>query len=216
MRFNNVIFDVDGTLVDSSEGILNGYRYMFERIGKPVPADEILIKGIGPPMHEILVMFLKTEDEQQISEARAHFRKYYAEAGIFEAKLFEGVLDLLRTLKEKGARMMIVTNKSRPYAVSMLDKLGIGNYFEKMAAQELDKKAVEKTDMLKRLIEENGLRHSESVMIGDTKGDIMAAKNNNITSIAVTHGYESKEELASSQPDMICEGIEHLKKELLR
>ena len=215
-RYKNVLFDLDGTLTDPAEGILNSIRHSLTYYPEiTVPETAVLQKFIGPPLWESYVKYCGM-DKNTAEEAVEHYREYFRPTGIFENKLYEGIPERLKALKESGVSVRLATSKPDVFARRILDHFGITEYFASVRGSELDGSLVNKADVIARIMSENDdVTTENTVMIGDTAFDIIGARANNIPAIGVTYGYGSKSELAEAGAFMIVKTVPELTSVLL-
>ena len=209
--YQNILFDLDGTLTDPAEGILNSIRHSLTYYPEiTVPETAILEKFIGPPLWESYVKYCGM-DKTTAEEAVEHYREYFRPTGIFENKLYEGIPELLAALKEKGVNIRLATSKPQVFAERILEHFGIAEYFTSVQGSKLDGSIVNKEDIIRLIITENeGITASNTVMVGDTAFDIIGAKKNGIPAIGVAYGYGTKAELAAAEANMITKSVEEL------
>lgn len=195
-----LFFDLDGTLVNSSPGIHNSFVQTFERLELPVPDAETIRSFMGPPLE---VTFQETVGAERLETAITYYREYYKKKGQFEAALYPGIKELLETLKEKNNfQLYITTSKNEPIALQMCQHLGITNYFDAIYGS--TPSAFHKAEVLQRAIDENQADKTESIIIGDTKFDMIGGKSVGIRTLAVTWGFGTNESLEKEQPDYLA------------
>ena len=221
-----VLFDLDGTLTDSFEGIKNALTYCLSKYGiTPKPSE--FSRVIGPPVVWSLKTFYNIEGEQAL-EALSFFREYYDNKGCFENRVYDNVEEMLKTLKAHDKKLMIATSKPEPMAIKVIEHFGLSDYFcfisGSMAETENDlhysnlkgtTARSSKEDVIRYALEKNGIRDLEhAVMIGDRRWDIDAAKNVGIDTIGVRYGYADEQELSNAGADIIVDKpmdiIEHI------
>ena len=221
-----VLFDLDGTLTDSFEGIKNALTYCLSKYGiTPKPSE--FSRVIGPPVVWSLKTFYNIEGEQAL-EALSFFREYYDNKGCFENRVYDNVEEMLKTLKAHDKKLMIATSKPEPMAIKVIEHFGLSDYFcfisGSMAETENDlhysnlkgtTARSSKEDVIRYALEKNGIRDLEhAVMIGDRRWDIDAAKNVGIDTIGVRYGYADEQELSNAGADIIVDNpmdiIEHI------
>jgi phosphoglycolate phosphatase len=210
MHINNIIFDLDGTLVDSGRGILNSLRYAIKRLGFQVDLDPDLRWVIGPPMEQVMVRLLNGHSETEISKAVTVFRERYNSKGVQETVLYPGIAQMLTKVRALGKKMYIGTSKPHDTAVVVCERLKIKHFFQGMYGRRLDVKDHNKADLIKLLISSEAIKPKETVVVGDCKHDIDAAHNNGLMTIGVTYGYGTRRELIQSGADVLCDKPEKI------
>lgn len=215
MRFQVLLFDLDGTLTASEEGILNGLRHVFRETGREVPSDEVLRSFIGPPMPEQFRSFCGV-DEEESERLTAIFRSYYGERGWRENHVYEGIPALLDRLSKAGARLAVATSKPLPMAERVLNHFGLTPFFDEIVGPTMEKQDVSKgavvAETLRRL---SLLRGERAAMIGDRFYDADGALENRIPFIGVLYGYGSREELDAVPHEHLASSVEALHAYLL-
>ncbi|MCB0507772.1 MAG: HAD hydrolase-like protein [Chitinophagales bacterium] len=210
------IFDLDGTLSNPEIGILNGYRYTFEKLGMPIPSDEKLKTLIGPPLRIIFENFYGlTSSEADF--AIETYRHYYNElGGAYENQLYDGIKNLLHSLAKENKQMHIATHKGA-MADKILHHFEIDQYFTHIQHYNEEKNIITKEKMIALILEaENVQDKNEVVMIGDRHSDIEAAHFHQIKSVAVAYGFGSVEELKNCQPTFLANDVQDLTNILLQ
>ena len=206
MTFTHIFFDLDGTLIDSSEGIHNGFVQTFERLGLPVPSDQKIQSFMGPPLE---VTFKEEISEEGAEQAVQLYRDYYGTKGQFEARLYDGIKDVLEKLsQDPNKKIYITTSKNEPTALEMCEYLGITEFFDGIYGA--TPTAFHKADVLQRAITENNANKDSSVIVGDTKFDLIGGKTVGIKTIAVTWGFGTNETLLAENPDFVAETTQEL------
>jgi len=211
-RIDNILFDLDGTLTDPKEGIVNSILYALNKLGIHENNIDELDTFIGPPLRE---SFLKRYNltNEMADNALLYYREYFSVKGIYENKIYPGVKELLESLCAYNYKLFIATSKPTVFAVEVLRHFEIDRYFNEIIGSNLDNSRTDKTEIISYIISKYGLHSSYSVMIGDRKHDIIGGKNNSVKTIGITYGYGSLEELLSCQSDFIvndCKEIETL------
>lgn len=216
MKYKNIFFDLDGTLVDSFEGVTNGIYYSLKFYPNiPVPEREALRVFIGPPLYDSYEKYFGM-DGKTATEAVAYCREYYAEKGVKENTVFDGMLDLLRRLKENGARVIMATSKPEVFALKIAEHTGMKPYFDFIRGASLDGSLLKKDDIIADVIEKNGMDKKDIVMIGDTLFDVEGARKNGIDCIAVAYGFGKAEELKASSAVAVADSVKELEELLLK
>ena len=191
--YRNVVFDLDGTLTDSARGILNSVTHALERLGYPIPPADVLRRFIGPPLPGSFMKYCgMTEDEAM--RGLALFRERYVPVGWRENRVYPGIRPILRELRRRGAKVYVATGKARESAERVLRYFGLFQYLDGVAAPPPEEKYADKG----RLIREVCPDPKDTVMVGDTLGDVQGALDAGTDSIWVRYGFGegTKEELA--------------------
>jgi phosphoglycolate phosphatase len=202
------IFDLDGTLTDSKPGILGCLTNALDahRIAWSGPLDWF----IGPPADQSMRRLMPDADEPSRAALLHDYRLCYAATGWGENSVYPGVHAVLQSLQDSGWQLFVCTSKREDFAVRILEKFSLRPYFLAVYADTVGSIHHTKTDLLRRLLEEQSLDPATTSMVGDRTFDIEAARANGVTSIAVTYGYGTSEELESARPDHTCNAVEDL------
>jgi phosphoglycolate phosphatase len=204
-RFANVLLDLDGTLTDPFEGIAASIRYATTSLGLESPSEDELRHAIGPPLRQSFGRFLATDDTIRIAEALRLYRERYAVTGLFENCVYPGVPEMLEHLNSSAFRLFVATSKPVPFARRIIDHFGLAKYFVGVYGADLDGRLDNKVELLKFLLDSEGLDASGTVMVGDRRQDMLAAKAHKLWAIGVTWGFGSPEELRDSGADVMCD-----------
>ena len=181
-----ILFDLDGTLTDSGEGIINCAALALEHFGLPVPDRQTMRVFVGPPLDQTFIKFGVPEDKA--SEAIAVYRSRYVPIGIFENFPYPGIAELLEKLNEQGHRLFVATSKPEEMAHKVLNHFGLAHHFEMICGATFDRSRVKKEDVIAYLLEQ--VEGADSVvMVGDTVFDVLGAKEHGIPTIGVAWGY---------------------------
>lgn len=210
----NYFFDLDGTLTDSAEGIVNSVIYALSTYGIEETDRESLKAFVGPPLGD---SFMKRYgfSEQQAQEAIKRFRVRFSSIGIFENAPYDGIAQVLAGLKERGDRVILATSKPEVFAVQILEHFDLARYFDHICGVDLEENSrPEKEDVLRYALDTSRADPKESYMIGDRRYDVEAGRKLGLTTVGVLYGYGSREELVSAGADLICETVKDLKEAL--
>ena len=202
-----ILFDLDGTLTDSGEGILNCAELGLRHFGLPVPSREEMRVFVGPPLHETFLKFGVPEDK--VEEAVTVFRSRYTTVGKFENTPYPGVHNLLQALKDEGHTLLIATSKPENMAIEILEKFQLSQYFDRICGATLDRSRISKEDVIAYLLSLNGTAEN-MVMVGDTAFDVVGAAAHGISTIGVSWGYGSVEEMQQAGAIAIANTMEEL------
>ena len=190
-----VLFDLDGTLTDSGLGITNAAMYALKQMGYEVPAREELYKFIGPPLHGSFRKFYGMDEPTSV-EAVRQFRVYYNEmGGILENEVYEGVVEMLRDLKNAGLRLMIATSKPEHAAIRVMHHFGLDEFVPDIIGGRDDDSRNTKGKVIAYALREYGVDPATAIMVGDREHDVLGATENSIPCIGVTWGYGDRPEL---------------------
>ena len=202
-NYSTVFFDLDGTLVDSGEGVRNSVEYALNKFGIKVEDKNSLSCFIGPPLVVSFRTFFGFDDENA-DKAVTYYREYYTDKGIFEGYVYDGIEECLKRLKAAGKRVMVATSKPEIFAKRVLEKFGIAKYFDFIAGATLDEKTrANKIEIMQYAFDSSGASPSDTIMVGDRLFDIEGAKNFGMECIAVLFGYGSVEEFEKYGADYI-------------
>lgn len=215
MRFEYILFDLDGTLTDSGIGVTNSVRYALDKFGIEVKDRSELFKFIGPPLKYSFGNFCGFSAEQ-INRAIEYYHEYYEDKGIFENKVYEGLEEQLKALKDDGRTLIVATSKPEVFAKKILEHFNISQYFADICGCNMDETRVNKGEVIQYDLESCGITDlSKTVMIGDRKYDVIGAKEAGIKSIGVLYGFGSRDELEQAGADIIIETVADIGKVLL-
>ena len=193
-----VLFDLDGTVSDSGKGITNSVKYALEKFGIIETDYEKLKRFVGPPLYASFEKFYGFTHDEAV-KAVGCYREYYNVGGIFELKIYDGIIDLLRSLKKSGKTIVLATSKPEIYAEKIAKKFGFYEYFDNISGALLDGSRIEKADIITYALERIGSpEKSECIMIGDTAFDVIGAKALGMDSIGVTYGYGAAEDMKAA------------------
>lgn len=187
-----IFFDLDGTLTDSGEGIINSVILAFEHYGMPVPPREELGVFIGPPLDKMFIKF--GIPENKALEAVEVFRSRYNTIGVYENYPYPGIHDLLKKLQSHGHRLFVATSKPEETAKLVLRHFGLIDYFECVCGASSDSSRVEKADVIAYLLQQVGSVEN-TIMVGDTAFDVLGAAVHNIPTIGVSWGYGNTQDM---------------------
>lgn len=212
---NYILFDLDGTLSDSGEGIINSVKHTLAHFGLAAEP-QVLRSFIGPSLAYSFKLHFGFSDEQ-IAEAIRVYRAFFEKHGIQQNHLYPGIWELLTELAKSGKKMAIATNKADHYAHQTVKLLKLDEFFppELVIGAPPGEMHGNKQQAIATLLERLGGTAQEAVMVGDRKFDIAAAKANGLDSIGVTYGFGEKEELEAEHPTAIANSVQELRRLLL-
>jgi len=212
VAWDTVLFDLDGTLTESGQGVANGVLYALASFDLPAPSADELRKYLGPPLWVSFDEFagLKGTD---IQRAVHLYREYYHETGRFENAVFEGIPELLTELKNAGIRLAVATSKVDHSAVSILEHFDLDQYFEVISgSDELGTSRGTKALVIAHALSELKPSNRQGiVMIGDREHDVHGAQEHGLECIGVLWGYGDEGELTSAGATHITSNVAELK-----
>lgn len=201
--YDYFLFDLDGTLTDSAEGIINSVSYALNKLGIEVTDRDALRKFIGPPLMDSYQKYFGLNEEQS-RQAVSYYREYFAAGGLFENEVYAGIPELLTELKSRGKKIFLATSKPEVYAIQILEHFNLACYFDFMGGASMDSSRSHKSDVVRYVLTNANIPDlNKAVMIGDREYDITGARENGLHSLGVTYGFGSREELADA-------GAEHI------
>jgi len=207
--YKTFLFDLDGTLTDPKEGIINSVLYALEKIGIEEVNISELDSFIGPPIQQSFVDRYNM-NEIEVERAVFYFREYL-KSGLLENKVYDGIATLLQELKDAGNRLFVATSKPTVFAKQVIEHFQLTSFFEEIVGSNLDGTRIKKEEIIAHILETNEeLKKEEMVMIGDRKHDVIGANSNGIASIGVLYGYGSEIELSDAGAIHIVKDVEEL------
>jgi len=202
-----IFFDLDGTLTDSGEGIINCATLALNHFGLPVPSRQEMHVFVGPPLDQTFIRFGVPADKAD--EAIRVFRSRYTTVGKFENFPYPGIRQMLETLQLHGHRLFVATSKPEILANEVLAHFGLADCFEKICGATLDGSRSEKADVIRYLLDQTGdMEHI--VMVGDTAYDVIGAAEHHIPCIGVAWGYGLVKDMMDAGAVAIATDPQHL------
>lgn len=211
MKYKIVLFDLDGTITDSSEGITSSVAYALDKKGIPHEGKESLKHFIGPPLRE---QFMKCYglDKDEGGRMVDLYREYYGTKGIYQCKVYPGIAELLKKLKSNGAVVVLATSKPEKYARIILDYFSLTEYFDFIAGANIDNTRTKKAEVIEYALESIGAldKIQESVMVGDHMADVVGARECGVECIFVTYGFGNIADGRASCPVVVVDSVSEL------
>lgn len=193
-----IIFDLDGTLIDTHNGIFNSVRYAEKKMGLPPTKEENLVNFLGPPPAKIY-QSLYDLNEQESIEATNYHRDYGSRHAIYEARLYSGVSETLGRLLAENLRLAVATLKRQTIAEKILSLYGIDKYFVYVAGMN-EMETCTKADLIRQICNKEGITELEDVlMVGDSWYDYEGARETGVEFLGVSYGFG----FDSTKPDVI-------------
>jgi len=196
-----LFFDLDGTLIDSAEGITRSVSYAFEQLGHPVPSQAELRGWIGPALRTSFLPLLG--DEARVEQAMALYLERYSREGWTELSVYDGVAEMLDAVHGAGHRLAVVTAKNEDNARKILAGLPFGDRFDDVIGSSRDGRLTHKVDLIAEALRRFELSAEQCLMIGDRRMDIEGAREHGMRNIGVLWGFGSEDELREA-------GAQHL------
>lgn len=203
----NILFDLDGTLTDSGEGIINCAIYALEHFGLPIPSREALRVFVGPPLDETFPKF--GVPAHRVDEAIRVFRERYIPIGKFENAPYPGIRELLERLLRQGHRLYVATSKPEVTAMEIMEHFDLSRYFTRICGASMDLSRSTKSAVIAYLLEQCGGADT-AIMVGDTAYDVLGAKAHGIPTIGVAWGYGLVADMEKAGAVAIARNMEEL------
>ena len=216
MKYQTVLFDLDGTLTDPVEGITRSVAFALEHFGIREEDTSALVKFIGPPLAVSFPEFYGFSEEQT-ALAVEKYRERFSAVGWAENRLFPGVEELLAALKAAGRQLAVATSKPEVYAVRILEHFSLAGYFDHICGPALDApKSYGKAEVIRDALARCGADPARSVMVGDRLHDVEGAHKAGIPCVGVLWGYGDREEHRRCGADHVAEDLTVLRALLLK
>ncbi|MBQ8016257.1 MAG: HAD hydrolase-like protein [Clostridia bacterium] len=202
-RYDAVLFDFDGTIADTGEGIFSSIRSAVAAMGFE-PVDENLLRTfIGPPILDSFKNGVGMTDEQGRA-AVAEYRKAYCESGIYKFELYEGIEALLHEINKNGIKIAIASSKPARFIEKIVDYLNYGSIIDLISCPKSDEIHESKASLINNALKEFGISKERTLMVGDRRFDIEGAVIAGVDSVGVTFGYGSEDELKKAGATFIA------------
>jgi phosphoglycolate phosphatase len=189
-----LLFDLDGTLIDSAVGITRCLEHAFARLDHPPPAPESLRAWIGPPLRTSFGAVFGVADPR-VEQAVEHYRERFETHGWCEHHVYAGIAETVETLAAQGRRLAVVTSKNEPHARRIIDHLPFGHHFEAVIGASADGRIGEKTELVALALSTLKLDPADCWMIGDRHFDVVGARANGVRPAGVLWGFGDEPEL---------------------
>lgn len=193
--YKAILFDLDGTLTESGEGITKSVQYALEKLGKPEPDREKLRVFVGPPLLEQFMKYADL-DEETARQAVTFYRERYSVTGIFENRPYDGIKEVLETLENKGYILAVSSSKPEYFVEKVLDHFDMTKYFKVVVGSEMNGGRTKKADVIEETLRRLHMeKHRDQVlMVGDKEHDVFGAKQAGVSCVAVSYGYGTMED----------------------
>lgn len=208
-KYTTVLFDLDGTLTDPKEGITKSVAYALHCFGIEEDPDN-LCEFIGPPLKDSFMEYYGF-DEEKAMQGIIKYREYFVPTGMFENEVYDGIREMLESLRARGMKLIVATSKPEEFAVKILEHFDLAKYFDLIAGASMDETRVKKGEVIAYAVSEAGVEDlSDAVMVGDRRHDMIGAQEEGLDSIGVLYGYGDREELEKSHATYIVETVKDL------
>lgn len=195
--YNTILFDLDGTLLDTTNGVVDAVKITIEDYGFDMPSEEILKTFVGPPMQKSMAEKFNLDEAYALKVANK-FRANYKKYSLYNAELYPGILKMFNRLKSNGFKLAIATNKSHENAEGIIKHFGLNKYCDFYMGSDLDGKLT-KADIVSKCIDILDANKNKTVLIGDSEFDLVGANQVGIDFIGVTYGFGFKSDVDKSK-----------------
>ena len=209
----SILFDLDGTLTDSGEGIINCAILALEHFGCPIPSREAMRVFVGPPLHESFIKHGVPADKAD--EAVAIYRSRYIPIGKYENTPYPGIRELLERLQAEGHKLYVATSKPEGMSVDILEHFDLAKYFTRICRASMDTSRTNKDAVIAYLLHECGAQEN-AIMVGDTAFDVLGAKVHGIPTVGVSWGYGTVEDMEKAGAAAIVHTMDELYQALVK
>lgn len=211
-----ILFDLDGTLTESGEGIIKSVQYALNKMGKMEKDTEKLRVFIGPPLMEQFMKYSRF-DEVTARKAVSYYRERYSTIGIFENNLYPGIKEVLKELNASGYILAVSSSKPEHFVIQILEHFDLKEYFTQIVGSTMNETRTSKAEVIEETLRRLKMaEHREQVvMVGDKEHDVIGARKEGISCIAVSYGYGTMEELKAANPKIIVKSVDELRNVLL-
>ena len=212
MKYEGILFDLDGTLVDTKAGLISAFTHTFAQFGLLIPQEQMQ-SYMGPPLRQTFAQYVK---ESEVETAVMTYRTFYANHGLKEVQLFEGVKEMLIQLHQQGVPMGVATSKEQSVAKKILEHFELDSFFCVIEGASQDTSKDNKTAVMKAALSHFSCDTKKVLMIGDREHDLIGAKNCGLDAVSVLYGYGTMEEYQEFSPVYIAKNVQELTEWLLK
>lgn len=212
MKYQVILFDLDGTVTDSGPGIMNSAQYALKQFGILHQEHAKLRRFVGPPLTDSFERFYGLSHTEAL-KAVQYYREYYTAGGIFENSVYEGMQETLQELKANGCKIYLATSKPQVFSDQILEHFGLNVYFDGAVGSFLDGGRTDKAEVIAEVLRQAGItedRKKQVLMVGDREYDMIGAHKQGIAAAGVLYGYGCQEELEQAGADFIISSPKEL------
>jgi len=211
LKYTTLLFDLDGTLTDSGEGIINCVLHALKEFGITETDSKKLNSFIGPPLHKSFERWYPQLSDKEVEKALLVYRERYQSIGMFENSVYEGIPELLDRLRESGYRLIIATAKPERFTMPILRHFDLERRFDKIYGCVEEIGRFTKSEVIRDILADNpDINGENTIMIGDRDHDVLGAKDNGLECIGVLYGFGDREELSNAGAKYITETVKTL------
>ncbi|QDR82326.1 5'-nucleotidase [Sporomusa termitida] len=215
MKYQVILFDLDGTLTDPKIGITKSVQYALRKCNIIEPDLDRLIPFIGPPLTESFQEFYSLSPAAA-QAAVGYYREYFVQAGMYENAVYPGVETMLTRLAATGRDLIIATSKPTVFSEQIIAHFGLGHFFKAIVGSHLDGSRIHKAEVIACILSQlPQVEPADVIMIGDRKHDISGARSNGLAAIGVSYGYGGPAELRQAGADYLVASVTELEQLLL-
>jgi phosphoglycolate phosphatase len=218
LKYSYLLFDLDGTLTDSGEGIMRCVQYALEKFGIREQDVRKLRRFVGPPLNDSFRIFCGMSEEDALQAVR-YYRERYEKQGILENHVYEGIPQLLKDLAAEGRTLIVASSKPEVYVRKVLENFSIAESFSFTIGSGMNGRLSSKEEILAEVLRRcpaAGADRKGTVMIGDRRYDIEGARSAHIDSVGVYYGYAEAGELEAAGADYIVQTVDELRELFMR
>ncbi|HOW58165.1 MAG TPA: HAD-IA family hydrolase [Candidatus Omnitrophota bacterium] len=203
-----ILYDLDGTLVDTRRDIINSVRYALQTLNGPQLTDDEIKDCVGTGLHALIKKVFRTEDEKLADKGSKTYREHYKLHMLDHTQLYPGAKEFLEYFKNR--KQAVITNKPNPYSSQILEALGVAHYFIAILAGDNGLPFKPDPAAIHHLMDETGATETETLFVGDSQIDIEAARNAGVEIVTLSHGFVSEPVLREAKPDYLVSDFSEL------
>ncbi|MFA7254516.1 MAG: HAD-IA family hydrolase [Candidatus Omnitrophota bacterium] len=203
-----ILYDLDGTIVDTRQDIIKSVRYALETLKGPELTDDEIKDCVGTGLHALIKQVFRTEDEKLADRGSKLYREHYKKHMLDHTHLYTGAREFLEYFKDR--KQAVITNKPNPFSSQILEALGVAHYFIAILAGDNGLPFKPDPAAIHHLMEATGATEEETLFVGDSPIDIQAARNAGVEVVTLSHGFASEATLREAKPDHIVHNFDEL------